>query len=227
MTVASNKRIHPRTGAISWRTMDPEIKTIAVLANLPGIHGFQLQDFPRNNGSLSVVENVTGGASFDHVTDSDPLAGQYFCNFDTGVIIFHSSDTGKEILVNYEGGGTVASMENLGVANLPTYVNLNDKTELSSSANDDILMIGDKSVSELKKIEVQNLNLPSYSNVNGKTELTTPADDDIVLIGDITASTLKKIQVQNLVPKANPESVAVITTQAEFEAAIERIGSNE
>lgn len=111
MTAFSNLRIHPRTGAHSPRVMDPEIHIIAPLVNLPGIYGFQLQDRPET-GSVDVAISDTGGMVFDIVT-TDPLAGQVYVDFNFGYCIFHNSDNGSEVVVNYSGIGTVASLENL------------------------------------------------------------------------------------------------------------------
>lgn len=108
-TPLSDIRRNPISGAISFRVMDPEIHTIAELANfLPGIHGFRLQDRPEP-GSVVVVENVTGGATFVQVTAA-PLAGQVFVDAEGGLLIFHPSDTGKSIVVNYNGGGSAADL---------------------------------------------------------------------------------------------------------------------
>ena len=60
MSIFSDLRRNPFTGAISWRVMSPEIHTIEELENLPGLYGFQLQDKPRP-GTVTVVENIVGG----------------------------------------------------------------------------------------------------------------------------------------------------------------------
>mgnify|MGYP001251328515 CR=1 FL=1 len=111
MTAYSNLRRNPFTGAYSYRTMDPEVHTIAELAELPGIYGFQLQDKPKT-GSVTVTENVTGGSEFNQVT-VDPSAGQCRIDYTSGYIVFNVADNGKSVSVDYEGGGSNASVDNI------------------------------------------------------------------------------------------------------------------
>jgi len=107
----SNLRRNPFTGAISWRVMPPEVHVISELANLPGFYGFQLIDKPKPN-SVSILVNISGGNVFDIVT-TNPLAGQVRIDFDQGYLVFNLADIATEVVVNYEGGGTNANLENL------------------------------------------------------------------------------------------------------------------
>lgn len=109
MTARSDYRVNPITGATSWRTMDQETKTVSQLSNfLPGIYGFRLQD-RINTASITVVEAVTGGATWTRVNTS-PAAGQYFADTETGLVIFNITDSGKTFYVNYQGGGSIADI---------------------------------------------------------------------------------------------------------------------
>lgn len=111
MSDYSNLRRNPFTGAYSYRTMDPESHTIAELSELPGIYGFQLQDKPKT-GSVTVTGAETGGSEYNQVT-VDPSTGQCRIDYTSGYIIFNVADNGKEVTVDYEGGGSNASIENI------------------------------------------------------------------------------------------------------------------
>lgn len=109
MSAISNKRVHPRTGAVSWRVMDPEVHTVQEFFEVPGIYGVQLQDTVQQ-GTIIITENVTGGDVFEIVT-TDPNPGQVYINYANGKCMFHPSDDGVEIITNaYNGGGTNASI---------------------------------------------------------------------------------------------------------------------
>lgn len=117
MTARTNRRVNPITGATSWRTMDTETYTVAEFDELPGQYGFRLQDVPRS-GTVVIVENVTGGATWTNVTTA-PSAGQVYVDYTAGFCIFNVSDNGKSFNIDYEGGGsvyTVANIEAIGGA---------------------------------------------------------------------------------------------------------------
>lgn len=128
MTIQSNLRRNPFTGAYSYRKMDDEIYTIAELSELPGIYGLQLQDKPQA-GTVTVTENVTGGSEFNQVT-VDPSAGQCRIDYTAGYIIFNSADDGKEVIVEYYGGGS-----NMSKVNLEALVNNQETLETLISKN--------------------------------------------------------------------------------------------
>lgn len=112
----SDKRVNPITGAISSRALDPEIHTIAELDNLPGVYGVQLKD-GIVQGTLTVTENVTGGAVFVQVTTA-PLAGQVGVTYSGGInkrglLLFNVADAGTEVVVDYDGVGSVNSISNI------------------------------------------------------------------------------------------------------------------
>lgn len=98
---------------MAWRTMSPETRTVAVLAELPGIYGFILQDIPQV-GTVVVVENTTAATGRTVVT-TVPNPGEVFVAFDTGqsYCIFNAADDGVSFIVNYSGGGSSNSIQNL------------------------------------------------------------------------------------------------------------------
>lgn len=111
MSEISNIRTNPFTSATSWREMDQETRTIAELDELPGIYGFRLKDRPRQD-YIIVSENATGGVTFDIVTTA-PSAGQVRIDYESGLCVFNVADDGTECIIDYQGGGSVASKENI------------------------------------------------------------------------------------------------------------------
>ena len=111
MSEKSNIRRNPFTGAYSWRTMDTEEFTVSEFDEFPGQYGLQLQDRPRS-GTVVVTEDETGGSTLVEVT-SAPLQGQYRVDYTGGYIFFNSADDALDVTVDYQGGGSVASKENI------------------------------------------------------------------------------------------------------------------
>lgn len=110
----SNKRINPLTGASSGRVITEEL-TVAELGNLPDVYGVQLRD-GIIQGTLSVYENVTGGAEFT-IVSTEPLTGQVGVKFTSGyspegLLIFNVADDATNVVVTYKGYGSVTSIEN-------------------------------------------------------------------------------------------------------------------
>lgn len=110
MTVYSNLRRNPFTSALSWRVMDTESHTVVELFELPGIYGFQLQDRPEQ-GSVT-VKYLQGGVTVTEVM-ADPLPGQCRIDYIAGYVFFNIADKNKNVVVDYRGGGTTVSIENI------------------------------------------------------------------------------------------------------------------
>jgi len=71
------------------------------------------------------------------------------------------------------------------------------QTELTSVANDDLILIYDTSAGDVKKI--QKSNLDTSLDITNKTELAeAAASDDELIIFDKSASAIKKIQKSNI-----------------------------
>ena len=111
MTDQCNLRRNPFTAAYAWRTMDTESHTVAEFDELPGVYGIQLQDRPKEE-TVVVTEDVTGGSAFVEVTTS-PLAGQCRIDYTSGYIFFNVADDATDVTVDYDGGGSNASKQNL------------------------------------------------------------------------------------------------------------------
>lgn len=182
MSALSNRRTNPRTGAVSWRTMDTETRTVAEFDELPGIYGFQLQDRPRQ-GTVVITEDVTGGATFDIVT-TDPLPGQVFVDFDFGYCVFHVDDDATICTIDYEGGGSNANIVNIqSIASVPTSSEIAAQTELTTLDESDEFLINDTSASETKKIVAQPFIHDGNLIINGNIEI------DQENIGSVTGVT--------------------------------------
>lgn len=115
MSTYSDKRINPIDSSFSWRTMDPEYHTVAVLDNLPGVYGFILQDNPRLS-TLTITEDITGGEEWAIVSGTPSATGQVFVSNGAtavfpGLCIFNVADNGKSFRIDYEGGGSTQTVE--------------------------------------------------------------------------------------------------------------------
>lgn len=115
MSTYSDKRINPIDSSFSWRTMDPEYHTVAVLDNLPGVYGFILQDNPRLS-TLTITEDITGGEEWTIVSGTPAATGQVFVSNGAtavfpGLCIFNVADNGKSFRIDYEGGGSTQTVE--------------------------------------------------------------------------------------------------------------------
>ncbi len=110
-TPLSNERKNPFTSAVSFRTMDTEVRTVAQFNELPGLFGVRTQD-SIEIGSITVVENVTGGAEFVIVNQTPSSSGQVQIAHSIGLLLFHPDDDGKEFNIDYEGGGSIDSIAN-------------------------------------------------------------------------------------------------------------------
>ena len=91
----------------------------------------------------------------------------------------------------------------LGIAfdtgNLLGTGSITSQTELTTVADDDLLLIYDTDAAQLKKI--QKSNLDTSLDINGKTDLgTEPASADEFVIYDADAGTVKKVAYSNINP---------------------------
>lgn len=111
----SNVRVNPIDGSNTPRTLQ-EILTIKELDNLPGVYGIQLRDSVVES-TIVVTETATGGRTFVEVSNA-PLVGQFAIQYRDGVnprglLLFDVADDGVEVVIDYDGLGTVASAENI------------------------------------------------------------------------------------------------------------------
>lgn len=106
----SNSRENPFAGgAVSWRAITGEPHTIKELNELPGIYGFRLIDWPEP-GSVVI-------SGFSEILTGLPAAGEYRVDYigRSGLVIFDIADALTLVLCDYNGGGSVTSVENFGL----------------------------------------------------------------------------------------------------------------
>jgi hypothetical protein len=122
MTAFSNSRRHPYENTIAWRNMTDEVHTIQEFDELPGVYGIELQDRP-NPSAIDIFftgtgwmtgDGVTGLTQLTQINTSNPSAGQFRVGGgQTGKIICNIADDGKQVVVQYQGGGTTTAFQNI------------------------------------------------------------------------------------------------------------------
>ena len=106
----SNRRIDPLTGNINGRALTETHTIINLSADIGAVrYGFRLQDVPviDTNNTFTVTDNTaTSPTTFSRVLKSGNVtptisSNQYYVDtdFDTGLVLFHSSTLGKSITV--------------------------------------------------------------------------------------------------------------------------------
>jgi hypothetical protein len=122
MTPFSNSRFNPISLSTSWRQMNPEIHDIAEFDELPGIFGIELQDRPNpaatdiyfTDTGWSPTDGFTGLTPLVRITTGNPSTGQYrLAGGNYSKVIMAAADDGKEVVVDYEGGGSTFSLQSL------------------------------------------------------------------------------------------------------------------
>ncbi len=108
--MASNLRQNPFTRAFSWQAITAESHTIAEYDHLPGLYGILLKEIPRPD-SLTITFSDTSQQAV--IVSDDPLANQARIDYQRGHVLFNIADDGRSVSINYQGGGTNLSLENL------------------------------------------------------------------------------------------------------------------
>ena len=108
--MASNLRQNPFTRAFSWERITGETSTVALFPHLPSVYGVILKEIPRPESVVIKFTNPTGSVT---IVNNSPLANQARIDYQRGHVVFNSSDNAKTLTINYEGGGTVLSLDNL------------------------------------------------------------------------------------------------------------------
>lgn len=136
MATSANWRLDPFTNEYLYKGITDEVRTVGFDFELAR-YGFRLDEAPRifaSGDSLTVVENVTGGATWTEISSSiAPSAGDYRLDktFDTGFVEFNSADNGKSFLVTYSGKGSITNFNNLQNA-IETFSPLEMEGDLST-----------------------------------------------------------------------------------------------
>lgn len=115
----NNNRYNPFTGAYVGSTITNEAHVISLISEL-GIYGFRLNEIPLDStGGVIVTQTGTGSGDFTEITTGTPAAQQYRIDYgsssrgSTGIVWCNSANDGDAVDVDYQGGGSIASVENI------------------------------------------------------------------------------------------------------------------
>ena len=167
---------------------------MAYIGRQPQYGAYEKQSLTADSSTTTFTLDYTVGSSssiFVSVAGvpQEPEVAYNIGNGGTQIVFTAAPTTGDTVFVIFLG---VA----LDVAQLGTAA-FTSQTELTSVANDDLLLIYDTSAGDVKKI--QKSNLDTSLDITGKTELAEQAaDDDELVIYDTSAGSIKKIQKSNI-----------------------------
>lgn len=174
----SELRQNPFDASFSFRTIVGEAQTIAEFNFLPGIHGFVLDDRPNPDVlTITFTEDVSGGAVFTIITSGSPSVGQVRFDSTRGICEFNIVDTGKDILINYEGAGS-----NLTIALLQRLVNSGTYLSKSVAGASDVNLTVD---------EALNFTIELTGLITADIDVTVPDDAGTWLIVNSTTGLFK------------------------------------
>ena len=167
---------------------------MAYIGRQPQYGAYEKQSLTADSSTTTFTLNYTVGSSssiFVSVAGvpQEPEVAYNIANGGSQIVFSAAPTTGDTVFVIFLG---VA----LDVATLGTAA-FTGQTELTSVANDDLILIYDTSAGDIKKI--QKSNLDTSLDITGKTELAEQAaDNDELVIYDVSTSTIKKIQKSNI-----------------------------
>ena len=167
---------------------------MAYIGRQPQYGAYEKQSLTADSSTTTFTLNYTVGSSssiFVSVAGvpQEPEVAYNIANGGSQIVFSAAPTTGDTVFVIFLG---VA----LDVATLGTAA-FTGQTELTSVANDDLILIYDTSAGDVKKI--QKSNLDTSLDITGKTELAEQAaDNDELVIYDVSTSTIKKIQKSNI-----------------------------
>ena len=169
---------------------------MAYIARQPAYGNFEKQVLTPDGSTTTFNLNFTiGNATSILVSVSnviqEPETAYYLQNGGTQIVFASAPSAVATVYIIYLG--VARDVDN--IANIGTITN---KTELTSPAADDEILIYDKSTLSLKKI--QKSNFDTSLDINGKTDLTTDIQGaDELVIYDNSAGDIKKVNLDNLI----------------------------
>ena len=167
---------------------------MAYLGRQPQYGAYEKQSLTADSSTTTYTLNYTVGSSssiFVSVAGvpQEPEVAYNIANGGSQIVFSAAPTTGDTVFVIFLGVALDVAM--LGTAAFTS------QTELTSVANDDLILIYDTSAGDVKKI--QKSNLDTSLDITGKTELAEQAaDNDELVIYDVSTSTIKKIQKSNI-----------------------------
>jgi len=169
---------------------------MAYIGRTPNYGAFEKQTLTADGSTTTFALDYTIGSSSSILVSvagvvQEPEVGFSISGGGTNIVFSAAPSSGDNVFVVFLG--LARDVDN--IANTGTITN---KTELTSVANDDLLLIYDNDAGALKKI--QKSNLDTSLDINGKTDLTTGIEGaDELVIYDNSTSTIKKVNLDNLV----------------------------
>ena len=170
---------------------------MAYIARQPAYGNFEKQVLTPDGSTTTFNLNFTiGNATSILVSVSnviqEPETAYYLQNGGTQIVFTSAPSAVATVYIIYLG--VARDVDN--IANIGTITN---KTELTSAAADDEILIYDKSTLSLKKIQKSNFDT-SEIDINGKTDLSTGIEGaDELAIYDNSAGEIKKVNLDNLI----------------------------
>ena len=167
---------------------------MAYIGRQPQYGAYEKQSLTADSSTTTFTLDYTIGSSssiFVSVAGvpQEPEVAYNIANGGNQIVFSAAPTTGDTIFVIFLGVALDVAM--LGTAAFTS------QSELTSVANDDLILIYDTSAGDVKKI--QKSNLDTSLDITGKTELAEQAaDDDELVIYDTSAGSIKKIQKSNI-----------------------------
>ena len=169
---------------------------MAYIARTPAYGAFEKQTLTPDSSTTTFALNFTVGSSSSVLVSvagviQEPEVGYSLSGGGVNIVFSTAPTSGDTVFIVFLGLSR-------DVGDLSTG-SITNKTELTSVANDDLLLIYDNDAGELKKI--QKSNLDTSLDINGKTDLgAEPASADEFVIYDADAGTIKKVAYSNINP---------------------------
>ena len=169
---------------------------MAYIGRQPQYGAYEKQSLTADSSTTTFTLNyVVGSSSSIFVSvagvPQEPEVAYNITGGGTEITFTAAPTTGDTIFVIFLGVALDVAM--LGTAAFTS------QTELTSVADDDLLLIYDTDAGVVKKI--QKSNLDTSLDINGKTDLgTEPASADEFVIYDADAGTVKKVAYSNINP---------------------------
>ena len=169
---------------------------MAYIARTPAYGAFEKQTLTADSSTTTFALNFTVGSSSSVLVSvagviQEPEVGYSLSGGGVNIVFSTAPTSGDSVFVVFLG--LARDVDN--IANTGTITN---KTELAeTAADDDLLLIYDTSVGQLKKVQKQYVGV----NINTTTALAEePASGDKLLVYDADAGTNKAVEYQYINP---------------------------
>jgi len=169
---------------------------MAYIARTPAYGAYEKQTLTADGSTTTFALNFTVGSSSSVLVSvagvvQEPEVGYSLSGGGTNIVFSAAPGASDTVFVVFLGLAR-------DVDNISSTGTITNKTELTTVANNDLLLIYDNDAGELKKI--QKSNLDTSLDINGKTDLTTGLQGaDELAIYDSSAGDIKKVNLDNLV----------------------------